>query len=105
MLDAIPGKTFTGTVSFIYPHVDHMTRTLMVRSTFDNPDFALKPGMYADANVIAEAGVGRDSRAARGGDRYRHQADRVRRGGWRSLRARGRYTWGFGAMTTDYKIV
>jgi RND family efflux transporter MFP subunit len=54
MLDAIPGKTFTGTVSFIYPHVDHMTRTLMVRSTFDNPDFDLKPGMYADANVIAE---------------------------------------------------
>ena len=54
MLDAIPGKTFTGTVSFIYPHVDHMTRTLMVRSTFDNPDFALKPGMYADANIIAE---------------------------------------------------
>jgi membrane fusion protein, copper/silver efflux system len=54
MLDAIPGKTFTGTVSFIYPHVDHMTRTLMVRSTFNNPDFDLKPGMYADANVIAE---------------------------------------------------
>ena len=54
MLDGIPGKTFTGTVSFIYPHVDHMTRTLMVRSTFDNPDFDLKPGMYADANVIAE---------------------------------------------------
>jgi membrane fusion protein, copper/silver efflux system len=54
MLDGIPGKTFTGTVSFIYPHVDHMTRTLMVRSTFDNLDFDLKPGMYADANVIAE---------------------------------------------------
>jgi RND family efflux transporter MFP subunit len=54
MVDAIPGKTFTGTVSFIYPHVDHMTRTLMVRSTFDNPDFALKPGMYADANVHSE---------------------------------------------------
>jgi RND family efflux transporter MFP subunit len=54
VLDAIPGKTFTGTVSFIYPHVDHKTRTLMVRSTFDNPDFDLKPGMYAEANVIAE---------------------------------------------------
>jgi membrane fusion protein, copper/silver efflux system len=53
-LDAIPGKTFTGKVTFIYPHVDHMTRTLMVRATFDNPDFALKPGMYADANVIAQ---------------------------------------------------
>ena len=54
MLDAIPGKTFTGTVSFAYPHVDHTSRTLTVRATFDNPDFALKPGMYADANVRAE---------------------------------------------------
>jgi len=54
MLDAIPGKTFTGKVTFIYPHVEHMTRTLMVRATFDNPDFELKPGMYADANVITE---------------------------------------------------
>jgi len=53
-LDAIPGKTFAGTVTFIYPHVDHMTRTLMVRATFDSPDFELKPGMYADVNVITE---------------------------------------------------
>ena len=53
-VDAIPGKTFTGKVAFIYPHVDHMTRTLTVRATFDNPDFALKPGMYADANVVAQ---------------------------------------------------
>jgi Cu(I)/Ag(I) efflux system membrane fusion protein/cobalt-zinc-cadmium efflux system membrane fusion protein len=53
-VDAIPGKTFTGKVAFIYPHVDHMTRTLIVRATFDNPDFALKPGMYADANVVAQ---------------------------------------------------
>jgi membrane fusion protein, copper/silver efflux system len=53
-VEAIPGKTFTGKVSFIYPHVDHMTRTLIVRSTFDNPDFDLKPGMYADANIVTE---------------------------------------------------
>jgi Cu(I)/Ag(I) efflux system membrane fusion protein len=53
-VDAIPGKTFIGKVTFIYPHLDHMTRTLMVRATFDNPDFDLKPGMYADANVIAQ---------------------------------------------------
>ena len=53
-VDAVPGKTFTGTVTFIYPHVDHMTRALMVRATFDNPDFELKPGMYADANVVTE---------------------------------------------------
>ncbi len=53
-LDAIPGKTFAGKITFIYPHVDHTTRTLMVRATFDNPGFDLKPGMYADASVIAE---------------------------------------------------
>jgi RND family efflux transporter MFP subunit len=54
MLDAIPGKTFTGKITFIYPHLDHMTRTLMVRATFDNPNFELKPGMYAAANVVTE---------------------------------------------------
>ncbi len=53
-IEAIPGKTFTGKITFIYPHVDHMSRTLMVRATFDNPGFDLKPGMYADASVIAE---------------------------------------------------
>ncbi|HSU69612.1 MAG TPA: efflux RND transporter periplasmic adaptor subunit [Tepidisphaeraceae bacterium] len=53
-LDAVPGKTFTGKVTFIYPHLEHMTRTLLVRATFDNPDFELKPGMYADANVVTE---------------------------------------------------
>jgi Cu(I)/Ag(I) efflux system membrane fusion protein/cobalt-zinc-cadmium efflux system membrane fusion protein len=53
-VDAISGKTFSGKVTFIYPHVEHTTRTLTVRATFDNPDFNLKPGMYADANVIAQ---------------------------------------------------
>ena len=53
-LDSVPGKTFRGKVSFIYPHLDHMTRTLTVRATFENPDFELKPGMYADANVITD---------------------------------------------------
>ena len=53
-LDSFPGKTFHGKVTFIYPHLDHMTRTLTVRATFDNPDFELKPGMYADANLLSE---------------------------------------------------
>lgn len=53
-LDALPGKTVRGKVSFIYPHLDHMMRTLTVRATFDNPDFELKPGMYADANLVSE---------------------------------------------------
>lgn len=54
MLDAIPGKTFTGKISFIYPRLNQMTRTLMVRATFDNPNFQLKPGMYAQADVLTQ---------------------------------------------------
>jgi RND family efflux transporter MFP subunit len=52
--DAIPGRTFTGKLTFVYPHMEHLTRTLTVRATFDNPGFELKPGMYADANIITE---------------------------------------------------
>ena len=53
-LDAAPAKTFHGKVSFIYPHLDHSTRTLTVRATFDNPDFELKPGMYAEAHLVSK---------------------------------------------------
>jgi Cu(I)/Ag(I) efflux system membrane fusion protein/cobalt-zinc-cadmium efflux system membrane fusion protein len=53
-LDAIPGKTFPGTVTFIYPHLDHMSRTLKVRATLDNPDFQLKPGMYATVEILTK---------------------------------------------------
>ncbi len=51
-LDGAPGKTFTAPVTFIYPHLDHMSRTAMVRVTFDNPNHQLSPGMYATANII-----------------------------------------------------
>jgi RND family efflux transporter MFP subunit len=53
-VDGLPGKTFAGSVSFIYPHLDHATRTLKVRATLDNPKLELKPGMYATAEVAAE---------------------------------------------------
>ena len=49
-----PAESFSGTVSFVYPHLDHMTRTLMVRATFENPNFELKPGMYAQAEIVTE---------------------------------------------------
>ncbi|HWE01411.1 MAG TPA: efflux RND transporter periplasmic adaptor subunit [Tepidisphaeraceae bacterium] len=51
-IDGMPNRTFKGTISFMYPHVDHMTRTLTVRMTIDNPDFELKPGMYATAEIL-----------------------------------------------------
>ena len=52
-VDGVPGKTFKGKVSFIYPHLDHMTRTETVRTTIDNPEHELRPGMYATVKIIA----------------------------------------------------
>ena len=50
----IPGKVFTGKVSYIYPYVEAKTRTVKMRLEFDNPELALKPDMFA--NVIIKAG-------------------------------------------------
>ena len=53
-VDGIPGKTFAGTITFMYPHLDHVTRTLMVRASLDNPNFELKPGMYATTEIVTQ---------------------------------------------------
>ena len=53
-LDALPGKTLSGKIIFINPHLDHMTRTVNVRIELDNPDFAIKPGMYATVQIHAQ---------------------------------------------------
>jgi len=50
-LSYIPGKTWSGRVSFIAPTLDPMTRTIKVRVEFDNRDGALKPDMFADVQV------------------------------------------------------
>ena len=49
----IPGRTFKGKVSFIYPYLEAKTRTLKVRLEFDNPKLALKPEMFANVTVKA----------------------------------------------------
>ena len=50
-LSYIPGRTWTGRVTFIAPTVDPMTRTVKVRVEFDNSDAALKPDMFADVTI------------------------------------------------------
>jgi Cu(I)/Ag(I) efflux system membrane fusion protein/cobalt-zinc-cadmium efflux system membrane fusion protein len=52
-VDGVPGQ-WTGHIGFIYPHMDHVTRTLVVRMTLENPDLALKPGMYATARILTQ---------------------------------------------------
>jgi Cu(I)/Ag(I) efflux system membrane fusion protein len=50
---AIPGKTFEGVLSYIYPYAESMTRTIKVRMEFDNPDGLLKPDMFANVTIKA----------------------------------------------------
>jgi Cu(I)/Ag(I) efflux system membrane fusion protein len=52
-LQALPGKTFTGKVSFIDPVLDKTTRTAKVRVETANKEMLLKPEMYANAIVKA----------------------------------------------------
>lgn len=50
-LSYYPGKTWNGRVAFIYPTVDPTTRTVKVRLEFSNPNFQLKPQMFADVEL------------------------------------------------------
>jgi membrane fusion protein (multidrug efflux system) len=43
---AYRGRTFKGTVSTIDTRIDQTTRTVRLTAEFDNPDEALKPGMF-----------------------------------------------------------
>ena len=50
-VDAIPGKTYEGRVTFIHPTIDEKTRTITARVEVMNGDGALRPGMYATAMI------------------------------------------------------
>lgn len=51
MLEAFPGETFSGSVTFIDPFLDDATRTIRVRVNLKNPDRLLKPQMFATATI------------------------------------------------------
>ena len=48
---SFPGRTFSGTISVIYPQVNRETRTARVRIELTNSDLALLPDMYVDAEI------------------------------------------------------
>lgn len=52
----LPGATWTGRVSFIYPTIDERTRSLRLRLEFENSQATLRPGMYTD--VIVQVPLG-----------------------------------------------
>jgi Cu(I)/Ag(I) efflux system membrane fusion protein len=52
----LPGRTWTGDVTWIAPMVDERTRTVKVRVEVANADDQLKPEMFADVSLVAPAG-------------------------------------------------
>jgi membrane fusion protein, copper/silver efflux system len=52
-LPSMPGVIWKGTVEYIYPDLDPVTRTLRVRLRFDNSKEKLKPNMYSHITIFA----------------------------------------------------
>jgi Cu(I)/Ag(I) efflux system membrane fusion protein len=55
---AFPGRSFAGTVEFIYPTLSPETRTARVRIVIPNPDQMLRAAMYASVGITSTAAVG-----------------------------------------------
>lgn len=55
-LPYFPGETFKGKVTYIYPQLDNMTRTLKARLEFENHEIKLKPDMYANVELRIDYG-------------------------------------------------
>jgi Cu(I)/Ag(I) efflux system membrane fusion protein len=51
------GKTYTGKITYIYPTVDPVTRTVKVRIECSNPNYDLKPQMFANVELKINYGI------------------------------------------------
>ena len=50
----MPGKTFKGKISFIYPYLDNKNRSVEVRIEIPNKNAALKPNMYGTVTIESQ---------------------------------------------------
>lgn len=57
-VEALPGESFEGRITFIDPYIHEHTRTAKVRVNVDNLDGRLKPGMFVRAVAMARLGAG-----------------------------------------------
>lgn len=53
-LEANPGRTYKGSVNYIYPELDPTTRSLKVRIVFESNNEVLRPHMFARVTIFAE---------------------------------------------------
>ena len=58
-LTYLPGKSFHGRVLYIYPYLEAKTRTATLRLEFSNPDYEMKPDMYA--NIYLKSTITKDT--------------------------------------------
>jgi len=54
-INAYPDKLFEGKVSYVYPTLNEMTRTVPVRVELPNPGLLLKPAMFAQMELPVRA--------------------------------------------------
>ena len=54
-LDYLPGRLWEGSVDYVYPTLNAQTRTARIRLRFENPDSLLKPNMFAQVTILADA--------------------------------------------------
>jgi HlyD family secretion protein len=53
-VDAYPGETFKGRIARVSPVLDPATRTAPIEVEIPNPEFRLKPGMYARVGITTD---------------------------------------------------
>jgi Cu(I)/Ag(I) efflux system membrane fusion protein len=51
VVTALPGRTFSGEVEYVYPTLQEKTRSMKARIALANPGGILKPGMYATVHL------------------------------------------------------
>lgn len=57
-VDSLPGKVFTGKLTWVGPAVDERTRMARARAEFANPDCELKDKMFATARILTRQAEG-----------------------------------------------
>ncbi len=51
LLDALPGREYSGAISYVAPEIDLRTRTVKARAAVPNPDRLLRANMYGSARI------------------------------------------------------
>ena len=56
-IDAYPDRVFEGAITYVYPMLKAETRTIPVRVELANPGTRLKPGMFAQVELLVSTGT------------------------------------------------